>query len=55
MMKRNIITSDASVEGDSYTAIRVESDCSDFACASRAVLVVPIVSRHRVVIVVVDI
>jgi len=51
----NDLTSNTGVISDSDTAVLVEGDGGDFASTSSAVLVVTVVSRHRIVIVVVDI
>lgn len=49
------LTADAGVVGDADAAVVVEGDGSDFSGAASAVLVVSVVTRHRVTVVVVDI
>ena len=46
---------DAGIKGYAHTAIRIKSDGSYFTGASRPVFIVAVISRHRVVIVVVDV
>ena len=48
-------TSNTSVVGNSDPAVTVESHGCHFTRTSRSVFVVPVVSRHRVVVIVVDI
>jgi len=49
------LTSYTGVVGHPDPAVAVEGHGSHFACTSRSVFVVPVVSRHRVVVIVVDV
>jgi len=48
-------TSYTGVVGHPDPAVAVEGHGSHFACTSRSVFVVPVVPRHRVVVIVVDV
>lgn len=52
---RILLTSDAGVVGDSHAAKTIECDGGHFTGASGAVLIVPIILRHRIRIVAIDV
>ena len=49
------LTSYTGIVGDSDAAVTVESDGCHLACTSGSVLVVPVVARHGVIIIVIDV
>lgn len=49
------LTSYTGVVGHTDPAVAVEGHGCHFACTSRSVFVVPVVSRHRVVVIIVDV
>lgn len=50
-----ILTSDTGIVGDSNATKTIECDCGHFTCTSGAVLIVPIILRHGIRIVAIDV
>jgi hypothetical protein len=50
-----ILTSYTGVVGDTNATVTVESDGCHLACTSGSMLVVPVIARHRIIVIVIDI